>query len=272
MILFPNAKINLGLYITEKRRDGFHNIESVFYPVELCDILEFIPNKTGQINFNSSGIEIDAPSENNLCIQAYKLIRQKKDLPGLDIHLRKIIPIGAGLGGGSADAAFMLKGLNDYFALKLSNSELKDMAAALGSDCAFFIDNNPALATQRGDVLEPVLMGLSWLSVIVVYPNIHVSTKEAYSNIIPNKPAHDLKETIEGSFMDWKDMLKNDFEGSIAEKYPVIQEIKNKLYDMGAVYASMTGSGSAVYGIFNKIPEENPNWPKDYFVWNGKLK
>ncbi len=271
MVTFPNAKLNIGLNITEKRADGFHNLETIFYPVPLSDILEFVENENSKsVNFVNSGIQIDGNPETNLCVKAYHLIKQDFDIPFIDIQLHKTIPFGAGLGGGSADAAFMLKALNEHFKLNLTVEALKNYASKLGSDCAFFIDNKPAFGSGKGDILEPIPLNLKGLYIAIVQPSVISNTKEAYSGIKPQKPLYSLKTLIERPIGEWKDLIKNDFETSIFSKYPQIELIKNKLYDQGAIYASMSGSGSSVFGFFH----ENPNLSKLFdncFYWEGKL-
>jgi len=250
MLSFPNAKINIGLNIVGKRPDGFHNIESVFYPVlDLYDILEVI--KSERLEFTSTGIEIPGENENNLCIKAFKLIQQDFELTPVHIHLHKVIPIGAGLGGGSADAAFMLKILNELFELKLSTHQLINYAKILGSDCAFFIENKPVYAFNKGDEFESIELDLSAYDLKIEYPEIHIGTAEAYRGVIPQKSIIDLKQTIKKPIENWKEVIVNDFEKSIFPNHPKIEALKNKMYQNGAVYASMTGSGSAVYGFFN---------------------
>lgn len=252
MIAFPNAKINLGLNIIEKRLDGFHNLETVFYPINLCDALEIIPTPDSVTVFKSTGLRIPGDSKNNLCIQAYELLKQKFELPNIKIQLHKAIPMGAGLGGGSSDAAQTLMLLNNLFQLKLSQNKLLNYAKKLGADCAFFILNRPVFASERGDVFNEIKLNLKGFQVIIVKPEIHVNTAEAFSELnfkpIPNK----LFNAIEGSISDWKELIKNKFEENIFKVYPEIGNLKNALYKNGAVYASMSGSGSAVYGLFKK--------------------
>lgn len=249
MIVFPNAKINLGLNILSKRADGFHEIESVFYPVYKCyDALEIIEDETVEFEMNCTNIELK-PND-NLCKKAYDLIKNDYKIKGIKAHLLKKIPVGAGLGGGSADAAFMLKLLNDKFNLNIPNEKLKLYAAKLGSDCAFFIDNRPALSKGRGEVLQKIALDLSKYYIYLVYPNIHISTAEAYRNVTPKVPNKTVGEIIQLPVEKWKDYLVNDFEYSLFHTYPVLATIKEKLYDLGAVYASMSGSGSTIYGIF----------------------
>lgn len=251
MVLFPNAKINIGLNIVEKRQDGFHNIESIFYPVfELYDVLEIVKNE--ELKFTSTGIKIPGNEKDNLCLKAYHLLKQDFDISPVHIYLLKVIPIGAGLGGGSADAAFTLKGLNELFELKLTDEELINYARKLGSDCAFFIKNTPVYAFNKGDEFEAINLDLSAYDIKIEYPNIHIATAEAYEGIHPKAPAKNLKTLITAPIENWKATIKNDFEESIFPNHLAIKEWKEKMYNNGAVYASMTGSGSAVYGVFEK--------------------
>jgi len=254
MILFPNAKINIGLYITEKRPDGFHNLESCFFPIDWQDILEIIPSKT-KSTFSSSGIEIPGNPDSNICLKAYELLKYKYEIPEVKIHLHKQIPIGAGLGGGSSDGAYTLKGLNELFNLNLSNEELKNFARQLGSDCAFFIDNKPVFANKKGDEFEDIEYSLKGYYLYLIYPDIHVSTGEAYSNIKLNPSPIDLKKAIAQNPENWKDRINNDFEKSIFPNHPKLEILKDNFYKMGAIYASMSGSGSTIYGIFKEEPK-----------------
>lgn len=271
MILYPNAKINLGLNIVEKRPDGYHNIETVFYPIGLCDILEVVPSETcTDYSFSSSGIAIDGDPEDNLIVKAYHLLRSGYQFPAVDISLVKQIPFGAGLGGGSSDAAFMLKALNEMFGLKATPLRLEKLAAKLGADCPVFIKNKPVFATGIGNVFKSIKLSLKGKFLVLVKPNIHVSTPEAYSLVAPEKPEVSLVEHIQRPIAEWKDVIKNDFEKSVFAKYPAIEEIKNNLYEMGAVYASMSGSGSSVYGIFESAPEKNDLF-EGCFVAGGML-
>ena len=269
MILFPNAKINIGLNITEKRSDGFHNLETIFYPVSLTDVLEFVPVKKRETCITNTGIEVD-DNKNNLCIKAYYLLKQKYDLPVLDIHLHKIIPIGAGLGGGSSDGAFILKALNEYFNLNIDFETLTDYVSKLGSDCPFFLHSKPLYASEKGDKFEETGLSLKGYNVVIIYPGIFVSTAEAYSGVIPVKPDISIKEIVKTPIVEWKDVLKNDFEESVFISYPEIKNVKEMLYSSGAVYASMSGSGSAVYGLFSKKPDLS-ELQSNYFVWEGIL-
>ncbi len=257
MVLFPNCKINLGLNITEKRTDGYHTIETVFYPVDLKDALEVVTNNQSNsseslpINFSSSGISIPGDTANNLCIKAFQLLTKDfPNIPPIQMHLLKIIPMGAGLGGGSADGAFTLKLLNEEYQLNLSQTQLINYAAELGSDCPFFIINQPCYATGRGEILTPISIDLSAYKIVLVHPSIHVNTKWAFEQLTPSKPAISVKTIIDQPIETWKEQLINDFEAPIIKMYPIINEIKNTLYQYGAIYASMTGSGSTVFGIF----------------------
>lgn len=274
MIIFPNAKINIGLNIIEKRDDGFHTIESVFYPINLCDALEVIENNepgSDRIIFTSSGIEIPGASNENLCYFAYHLVAENYSLPNVKVHLHKHIPIGAGLGGGSSDAAFFIKLLNDKFELGISWGEMHNYARQLGSDCSFFISNKPAFAEGRGDVYESLKLDLSKYFVVLVYPNIHINTAKAYSGVKPKRPVRELESDILNLPIEqWKEFVHNDFEDSIFPQFPEIKSIKEKLYANGAIYAAMSGSGSTLFGIFEK--ETNlKNEFGDCFVFEGKL-
>lgn len=254
MIVFPNAKINLGLNITERRPDGYHNLETIFYPLMITDALEVIPGNA--LTFQSSGIEIPGNSSNNLCLKAYHLLKQDfPDLPPVSIHLHKHIPIGAGLGGGSADAAFFIKLINNIFELELDADTMMNYARQLGADCAFFINNKPVYAFNKGDEFEPVEIDLSAYKIMLVMPPVHVSTAEAYGGIIPQASTSSLKELVKLPVNQWKQHIKNDFEPHIFKAYPVIDNVKNELYSAGALYASMSGSGASVFGIFESIPD-----------------
>lgn len=254
MILYPNAKINLGLHIVEKRSDGFHSIETVFCPVGWNDILELVPDesKASGVTLSMSGIPIPGESSTNLCVKAYELISKDYPMPAVKVHLHKQIPTGAGLGGGSSDAAFFIKGLNDLFELNLAWGELHHYAKQLGSDCSFFIVNKPMLGEGKGDQLEPVNVNLSGYKIVIVHPGIHVATAEAYAGVQPQKPAVPLEELILMPLESWKKNVINDFEKTVFARFPAIAELKKQLYELGAIYASMSGSGSAVYGIFRE--------------------
>lgn len=270
MLTFPNAKINIGLNIIEKRADGFHNIESVFYPVDWCDVLEIIPSQAKEAKFQSTGLKIPGNESSNLCLKAWQLLTSRITQAPL-IHLHKVIPMGAGLGGGSADGAFMLKMLNEVYDLKLSIDELKDFARQLGSDCAFFIENRPIFCYDKGDQFEDFSLDLKGKFIILVNPDIHISTAEAYSGVSPKKPKILLKEALKRPISEWKEIIKNDFEEKLLLKYPTIAEVKTSLYKSGAVYASMTGSGSTLYGIFEKQIDLKNEFP-NFTMWQGFLK
>jgi 4-diphosphocytidyl-2-C-methyl-D-erythritol kinase len=275
MIVFPNCKINLGLQVLEKRTDGYHNIETVFYPIFVTDVLEIISKENSrqtekQIEFSISGIPVQGNQDDNLCIKAYSLL--KKDfpqLPPLLMHLHKAIPIGAGLGGGSSDAAFTLQLLNQKYNLDISPEQLKNYSLQLGSDCPFFIINQTCVASGRGELLEKINLDLTEYKILLVAPGIHINTSWAFSQIsLHNKKrnAGKIKGIIHQPIETWKTELKNDFEEIIFPHHPEINSIKEKLYEAGAVYASMSGSGSAVYGIFKKEKEIRVSFPSTYFL------
>ena len=253
MISFPNAKVNLGLNVLSKRADGYHNIESCFYPIPWCDVLEILP--ANSYSFKSTGKAIKGNPSHNLCTKAFSIIEKNHQIEPVSIHLHKVIPMGAGLGGGSADGAFTLKMLNELFKLDLNEDQLEQYAAQLGSDCPFFIRNEPILATERGTTLHPITCNLKGLWIVLIHPDIHVSTQEAYDGIVPNSPERSVKEIIEHSGRkQWRSHLKNDFEDSVFSKYPEIETIKSRLYAHDAIFASMSGSGSCVYGLFDNKP------------------
>lgn len=257
MICFPNAKINLGLNIVSRRNDGFHNLETIFYPINLKDGLEIINSESQeQYQFFQTGIKIDGDPSTNIVIKALKLIKNhsKINIPNIDIHLLKKIPTGAGLGGGSSDAAFLLKLLNEAYNLGIPNNELIELALQIGADCPFFLYNKPAFASGIGNLLEPIDLDLSGMYLLIVKPDVFISTKEAYSMVSPKSPTLSLKEIVTRPLYEWKELMKNDFEDPIFKKYPHICKIKQQLYELGATYASMSGSGSSLYGIFNKKP------------------
>lgn len=268
MLVFPTCKINLGLRITEKRADGFHNLQSCFYPVGWSDVLEVVPSET--FAFSSSGLPIPGDPAKNLCVRAYELLKADYDLPPVQMHLLKIVPIGAGLGGGSADAAFALKLLSDRFELGLSIAELENYARQLGSDCAFFIQNRPQYCIEKGDVFEEIAVELSGYHIMLVYPYLAISTAEAYANVHPQQPDVSLNRQLRAPIETWRETIHNDFEDSLFPKYPILNDIKQQLYDSGAIYASMSGSGSTIYGIFNESVITS-NQFQHYSVWQGKL-
>lgn len=251
MVVFPNAKINIGLRILHRRSDGFHNISTFFYPIPYKDILEIIPSH--KLSFHTSGLPIQGNKEDNLCLKAYHLLKADyPKIPSFAIHLHKNIPMGAGLGGGSADAAFILKAINKKSGLELSNKQLTHYAAQLGSDCSFFIENSPALASGKGEVLQSIsINNLSGYQLLIVTPNnISINTARAYQNIQPQEEEIPLSNLIQRPISSWKDNIKNDFEAAIFKQHPLLQKIKTTLYNKGAIYAALSGSGSSIYGIF----------------------
>jgi 4-diphosphocytidyl-2-C-methyl-D-erythritol kinase len=282
MVVFPNAKINLGLNIIRKREDGYHDLETVFYPLMIKDCLEVIQsidhrpqttatktmdNGLSTVDFSSTGLEVAGNENDNLCIKAYQLL--KKDfpsIPNIKMHLHKTIPMGAGLGGGSADGAFMLKLLNEKFNLNLSTRQLIDYALQLGSDCPFFIINQPCFASSRGEVMEAIDLVLRDYSFVIVNPKIHVATSWAFSNIVPSVPKKSIKEIIQQPIETWKDELINDFEEPVSKQHVEIKNIKQELYNKNAVYAAMSGSGSTAFGLFDKNSVPTFSFPDNYFV------
>ena len=260
MIVYPNAKINIGLNVVEKRPDGYHNLETVFYPINLQDILEIQEIETDApasgYRLKVTGTVLDGSPEDNLVVRALKLLKKDFDLPPVSIGLYKHIPTGAGLGGGSADAAFTVKTLNERFKLRLTIQQMEDYCSQLGADCPFFIQNKPVFATGIGNVFHPLELNLKYKQLVLVKPDIFVSTKDAYAKVKVQHPKKQLPELLAQPIEKWKDTVVNDFEASVFSKYPEIAAIKDKLYDLGAVYASMSGSGSSVFGIFED-PVEN---------------
>jgi 4-diphosphocytidyl-2-C-methyl-D-erythritol kinase len=254
MIQFPHCKINLGLNVVDRRSDGFHDIETVFYPVSWKDALEIVPAHDGIFQFRSTGLAIAGDSDQNLCVRAFRLLQSDFGLPGVKMHLHKVIPMGSGLGGGSSDGAFTLKILNELFALNLSNEQLRKYACLLGSDCAFFIENQPRFASGKGEQFEQIAIDLSGIFITIVIPDVHVATADAYRMVVPQMPKKSLRETVLLPLAEWRDIVVNDFEKPVFEKHPVIGAIRTELYDAGAIYVSMSGSGSAVYGLFRENP------------------
>ncbi|MCB2221226.1 MAG: 4-(cytidine 5'-diphospho)-2-C-methyl-D-erythritol kinase [Bacteroidetes bacterium] len=269
MICFPNAKINLGLSVIKKRPDGFHAVETVMVPAGLSDILEVIKAPDGKLNFVISGQMITGDPESNLVMKAWDIMQSEFNLPPVHIQLHKVIPSGAGLGGGSADAAEMIKLCNRLFSLDLDAKKMEDLVRPLGSDCPFFIHNQSALATGRGDELQPITLDLSHYFIVIIKPEIHIQTVEAYSWIHPAHKEKTLIEFVNLQPWQWKKYLVNDFEKPVFQHYPEIQMIRDKLYDKGAIYASLTGSGAAVYGIFEKPMNLKKDF-SDCFYWQGK--
>lgn len=305
MIAFPNAKINIGLNVVRKREDGYHDIETVFYPVNLQDALEISlmrPLDPSQLisrleagklvqpddalpffksrrkrdslpccQLEMSGLDSVFPAQDNLVVKAYLMLLEDFDLPSIDIKLYKHIPTGAGLGGGSSDCASMLELLNRRFNLRLRDSALERYAARLGSDCPFFITGQPSLATGRGEILKPISLSLAGYTILLVKPDVHVSTAQAYADVTPEQPEVSLLESVMRPVSEWKDCVKNDFEPSVFAKFPVLAEIKEKLYGLGAEYAAMTGSGSTVYGIFRKPLDNIQGLFKNMFICQREL-
>ena len=275
MLTFPNAKINLGLNITEKRPDGYHNLETVFYPIPVEDALEITPleNATGkgECTLKLSGRNIEGNPEDNLVVRAYRMLEHDFDLPSVEINLLKHIPSGAGLGGGSSDAAFMLKMLNEEFQLGLPEEKLENYASRLGADCAFFIRNRPTYAEGIGNQFSPIALSLKGYHLLLVKPDIFVSTREAFSRITPRPPRISIKEIIDLPVEEWRGKLVNDFEESVFPQFPKIEEIKNTLYQLGATYASMSGSGASVFGLF-KEDVQGYEFGEDAFVHKSILQ
>ncbi len=272
MTIFPNAKINIGLSILGRREDGFHDIETILYPVGLRDALEFVTadNDSDSDELTVTGIDTGCRMPDNLVIKSLNILRKEFSIPALMVHLHKVIPTGAGLGGGSSDAAFMVKYLNRYFRLGMCNNDLRLKALEAGSDCPFFIDNMPVLAAGRGELMTPVKNLLSGYNIVIVNPGIHINTGEAYRSVVPAVSGINLADLFRQPVDKWKGTIINAFEKRVFENYPVIRSIKERLYEMGAVYSSMSGSGSSVYGIFRKeVPDDE--LLSRYWTWQGKL-
>jgi 4-diphosphocytidyl-2-C-methyl-D-erythritol kinase len=261
MVNFPNAKINLGLYITNKRSDGYHDIVSCFYPINWEEPLEIIPSS--EFLFTSSGIPVPGTTDTNLVVKAYELIKKNHKIAPVAIHLHKVLPMGAGLGGGSSDAASALMLLNQLFKLNLTTEILLEYSSQLGSDCAFFILNEPCVARGRGELLHPIQLSLKGYFLLLIHPGIHISTQAAYQGVRPRPLEIPIEQIIEQDISKWKDSLINQFEEHLFIEVPALKTIKEKLYAMGAVYASMSGSGSAMFGLFKTKPNEQ-TWPSNY--------
>jgi 4-diphosphocytidyl-2-C-methyl-D-erythritol kinase len=272
MIVFPKAKINLGLNITGKRPDGYHDIETIFYLIGLSDALEFVvSDKTSDKDILlTTGINTGDNPEDNLVIKTIRKLHEKHTLPPLKIHLHKVIPVGAGLGGGSSDSAYFLKAINRYFELEISDRELKTLALELGSDCPFFIEGVPSFASGRGEILSPVLEVLSGYYLVLLNPGVGINTREAYQNCIPKKPLSSLTDLITHPIIKWKTLITNDFEDFAIKKHSIIGKIKNELYKEGALFSLMSGSGSSVYGIFQEKPKVSDKL-KDYIIYEGVM-
>lgn len=275
MILTPCAKINIGLYVTEKRADGYHNLETVFYPIPLCDELELRPLRGSDApwRLQLAGAPVAGAAADNLVVRVCESLRADFDgLPGVDIYLKKRIPTGAGLGGGSSDATYMMRGMNELFGLGLSDDEMEARLARLGADCPFFVRSRPAFATGIGDILTPLPLSLRGRTLLLVKPDDFVSTREAYAGVTPRRPAHDLRESIARPVEEWRTCVANDFEASVFAAHPRIAAIKQTLYDMGATYAAMSGSGSAVFGLFDRRIDEATSVFADCFVFQTLLR
>ncbi len=270
MVSFPHCKINLGLNVIARRQDGFHDIETCFFPIPWTDILEIIPAQ--ELKVDVTGLTIPGQIEENLCVKAYTLLKKDFDLSPVHIHLHKLLPTGAGLGGGSSNAAFALRMINEIFQLNLSAGKLAGYASVLGSDCTFFTQENAMMGTGRGEILNPVNVSLKGKFLILVKPDIHVATAVAYAGVTPRSSSQSLREVIEKMpFENWKEFLFNDFESNVFKKFPQISELKNRLYEAGAVYASMSGSGSSVFGIFNQAVDLKAQFV-GMTTWSGELK
>jgi 4-diphosphocytidyl-2-C-methyl-D-erythritol kinase len=268
MICYPNAKINLGLEVIRKREDNFHDIETIFFPFSLSDILEL--RASDRVKLTLTGLDIIDNPDNNLVLKAYQLLKRIYGLPPVEFHLHKIIPTGAGLGGGSSDAAFTLKGLNDLFQLNIEKDKMIEFASTLGSDCAFFIHNHPVFAEGRGDIFTEIELGLKGLYMVLVKPSVAVSTVAAYRGVTPAMPDYHLIDSVKRPVNEWNSFIRNQFEESVFATYPIIGQIKKSLLNKGALYASMSGSGSSVYGLFDRKPENLKTHFPDCFYWEEK--
>lgn len=272
MVIFPNAKINIGLNILRKREDGYHEIETLFYPIGLKDALEYVVNGGNNLNFFSSGRSLGIDPEQNIVVKAYRMLQEEFTLPGLDIHLHKVIPSGAGLGGGSSDAAFFLKSLNEHLELGFSDDKLKAMAGKLGADCSFFLENKPAYATGIGELLELSELCLKGYFLLLIKPPLEINTKTAYQGVQPRNYPYDFRDILGGRMKGWKGKIKNDFETTLFVRFPELADLKNKLEEMGASFVSMSGSGSSVYGLFDKDPVFAPDaFTPGSFIWKEEL-
>jgi 4-diphosphocytidyl-2-C-methyl-D-erythritol kinase len=272
MIVFPKAKINLGLHITGKRPDDYHDIETIFYPVSLSDALEFVVSDEPLMKdiLTVTGIKTGSDPEDNLVLKTVRKLREKYSFSFLKIHLHKVIPVGAGLGGGSSDAAYFLKAINRCFGLFIDEQNLKAMALEMGSDCPFFIDSIPAFASGRGEILKPIRSVLTGYYLLLLNPGIGINTREAYQSCRPGPPSTSLLHLIDRPATEWKELIINDFEDYVFKKYPLIGEIKKVLYNSGALFSSMSGSGSTVYGIFSEKPKV-PGKFKNFVIWEGVM-
>jgi 4-diphosphocytidyl-2-C-methyl-D-erythritol kinase len=270
MVVFPFCKVNIGLSVVERRNDGYHNIESLFYPVDLTDILEVVESDDGKNHFVMTGLSLDGDPSQNLCVKAYDQLSKEFLIPPVRIHLHKNIPAGAGLGGGSSDAAFMLRCINELFDLEVSKEDLFLHAMQIGSDCGFFMQDSPAIVKGRGESLSPLNISLSNYKIVIIKPDIHIKTANAYAGIVPGKSEYPIAGIISRPVSEWQGNLINDFEQNILKNHPKINDIKTKLQNAGALFVSMTGSGSAVYGIFEKGIQTSMIFP-GCFTWSGIL-
>ena len=270
MIAFPKAKINIGLRITARRSDGYHDIETFFYPVGLSDALEFVVSSDHSEKdlLTVTGINTGSAPGDNIVIKAVTKLREKYTFPFLKIHLHKAIPVGAGLGGGSSDASFLLKAINKYFKLGIGQEDLKITALELGSDCPFFIDCNPSYATGRGEILQPVIPFLEGYYIVIINPRININTKEAYQNCKPSYPSDTLLRLIDRPITKWRKLILNDFETFVFDRHPVTNQIKKDMYESGAIFSSLSGSGSSLFGIFRNRPNI-PESLKELVIWEG---
>ncbi len=268
MVAFPPCKINLGLNVLSRRPDGYHDVSTCFYPLPWSDVLEVLPSPS--LNFTHTGLNIPGKEEDNLCLKAYKLLKSDYDLTPIQLHLHKIIPMGAGLGGGSSDASHMLMLLDKLFSLGLSLTQLSGYASTLGSDCTFFLYDQPMLGNGRGEKLQGISLSLKGYYLILVKPHVHVSTSEAYSHVIAHQAAHSIQEIVSKPVGLWRKLLINDFEESVFQKHPLLKDVKDRLYGHGALYASMSGSGSSLFGIFDKEIDLTSQF-RDELCWSGWL-
>lgn len=258
MITHPNCKINIGLHVTSRRPDGYHELETVFYPIMLCDTLSI--DLADDFRFSQDGIVVDCPDEENICVKAYRMMRlEYPQIGDVHIHLDKKIPFGAGLGGGSSDAAHVITMVNEVFNLGLDTDTMCRLAKRIGADCPFFIQNRPCYASGIGDQLKPIVCQspIRNYKIVLLKPPVSVSTADAYRGVKPHPSTIDLREALKEPIESWRDLIVNDFEATVFPKYPIIGDLKGQLYDKGAVYASMSGSGSALYGFFKELPDEN---------------
>lgn len=274
MLVFPNCKINLGLCVVEKRKDGKHNLETVFYPIPLRDTLEVKPLTHSNESFEliTAGSRIEGDPAHNLVVKIYLALQEEFDLPPVSIYLDKHIPMGAGLGGGSSDAAYMMRVLNEQFHLGLSPEDMEQRIAVFGADCPFFIQERPCFATGIGDKMTPLSLSLKSWHIALIKPQESVATKEAYANIIPKAPAMDLRTALQLPVEEWKGKVVNDFEEVVFKIYPQVQAIKETLYDMGAAFALMSGSGSTVFGLFKQSPISLDTVFDDCFTFQSLLR